>query len=93
MKKLLNPIIAKECSTSICGFHFLCIFGKHINGGFLAIPNWNICVELSDDINDFAYNAYNNNQIYTAIRQIKEFNGYYEKIADTLADKIRKEGY
>ena len=90
MKKLLNPIIAKECSTSICGFHFLCIFGKHINGGFLAIPNWNICVELSADANDFAYNS---DQIYMSIQHIKEFNGYYEKIADTLADEIRKEGY
>lgn len=27
------------------------------------------------------------------LQHIKEFNGYYEKIADTLADEIRKEGY
>ena len=51
---------------------------------------WNICVELSENKNDFEYNV---SQIYIAILDIKEFNEYYTEIANTLADKIRKEGY
>lgn len=86
----MDKVTAKEMNINAGGYSFLCIFGKHINGGFLAIPTWNICVELSDDANDFAYNS---DQIYKAIQHIKDFNGYYEKIADTLVDKIRKEGY
>lgn len=27
---------------------YLVIFGYHINGAFIAIPNWKICVEASD---------------------------------------------
>ena len=64
----------------------MCIFGNTLTVDFL----WNICVELSENKNDFEYNV---SQIYIAILDIKEFNGYYEKIADTLADEIRKEGY
>lgn len=86
----MDKVTAKEINIDVNGYSFLCIFGEHINGGFLAIPNWNICVELSADANDFAYNS---DQIYMSIQHIKEFNGYYEKIADTLADEIRKEGY
>lgn len=64
----------------------MCIFGNTLTVDFL----WNICVELSENKNDFEYNV---SQIYIAILDIKEFNGYYTEIANTLADKIRKEGY
>lgn len=91
MSNLLNKVTAKEKSISIAGYDFLCIFGVHINGGYLAIPNWNICIELSDNASDFAYNS---DQIYTVIKQIEDIYVYnYELIADTLADEIRKEGY
>lgn len=89
-KTTMDKVTAKEINIDVNGYSFLCIFGEHINGGFLAMPNWKICVELSADANDFAYNS---DQIYMSIQHIKEFNGYYEKIADTLADEIRKEGY
>ena len=36
-----------EISVDSNGFNFLVIFGKHINGYFIAIPNHNICVEAS----------------------------------------------
>ena len=29
------------------GWTFLLIYGRHINGGFICIPNWNICCEAS----------------------------------------------
>ncbi|MCI9642770.1 MAG: hypothetical protein HFJ98_08355 [Eubacterium sp.] len=64
----------------------MCIFGNTLTVDFL----WNICVELSENKNDFEYNV---SQIYIAILDIKEFNEYYTEIANTLADKIRKEGY
>ena len=64
----------------------MCIFGNTLTVDFL----WNICVELSENKNDFEYNV---SQIYIAILDFKEFNGYYTEIANTLADKIRKEGY
>ena len=85
----MDKVTAKEMNINAGGYSFLCIFGEHINGGFLAIPNWNVCVELGNK-NDKAYNS---DKIYKAIQDIKEFNGYYEKIADILANEIKKEGY
>lgn len=36
-----------EISIDTAGYNYLVIFGKHINGGFIAIPNWNVCTEAS----------------------------------------------
>ena len=36
--------------------NFLVIFGRHINGGFIAIPNHGICVEASSEGGDTFYN-------------------------------------
>lgn len=41
-----------EHSLSFNGYSYLVIFGRHINGGFIAIPNWNICTEASRFIGD-----------------------------------------
>lgn len=40
---------------------YLIIFGHHINGGFIAIPNWNICCEAS---------AHNDSSYYNRIKLI-----------------------
>ena len=45
-----------EISVDIEDLNFLIIYGKHINGWFIAIPNWNVCVETSAPTSDF-YNA------------------------------------
>lgn len=45
-----------EISVDWNGYNFLVIYGKHINGWFIAIPNWNVCVESSDPEDDF-YNS------------------------------------
>ena len=37
-----------ERSYSINGCSYLVIFGHHVNGGFLCIPNHNISLEISD---------------------------------------------
>ena len=36
------------------GCSYLVVYGRHVNGCFIAIPNWNICTEAGDDI---LYNA------------------------------------
>lgn len=45
-----------EISVDSNGYNFLVIFGRHINGGFIAIPNHGICVEASSEGGDTFYN-------------------------------------
>lgn len=62
-------LIAKEESFNFHGLSFLCIYGKHINGGFVAITNWGICTELS-----FYNSVYNCSKIlYDLERSIKSY--------------------
>ncbi|MCR5234790.1 MAG: hypothetical protein K6E53_12940 [Lachnospiraceae bacterium] len=44
---------------NICfnGYTYLLIFGKHINGGFICIPNWKIGCEASTFAHSSGYNA------------------------------------
>lgn len=37
-----------EHSVAWNGNAYMVIFGHHVNGGFIAIPNWGICCEASD---------------------------------------------
>ena len=48
-------INAKEYSLSCHDLTFLCVLGQHINGGFCAIVNWGVAVELASD-NNVQYN-------------------------------------
>jgi len=47
---------AHEISVDWNGYNFLIIYGKHINGWFIAIPNWEVCIEASDPTDTF-YNS------------------------------------
>ena len=49
--------IAKEESIECHGLDFLCLYGKHINGGFVAIINWGVAAELSAYNNSLRYNT------------------------------------
>lgn len=51
-----NTKIFFEQELQFNGCSYLVIFGRHINGGFIAIPNWNISAELSAD-GSILYNA------------------------------------
>lgn len=83
-------ITVKEMNIVVDRYSFLCIFGEYINGGFLAIPSLNICVDLSD-ADDFNYNSSN---IYDALVQIAEFSlDEKDIIAGTIANIIHREGY
>lgn len=46
----------QEASVDWNGYNFLVIYGKHINGWFIAIPNWNVCTEAGQPSDDF-YNT------------------------------------
>ena len=45
-----NTKVLFEHDIQFNGYSYLVIYGKHINGGFIAIPNWNICTEAGDSI-------------------------------------------
>lgn len=49
-------LTVKEESIDCHGLSFLCIYGKHINGGFVAIINWGVSAELSAHRSDLSYN-------------------------------------
>lgn len=45
-----------ELSLDYNGYNYLVIYGKHINGGFWAIPNHGICGEAGEP-DDVFFNA------------------------------------
>ena len=45
-----------EHDITIGDCSYLVIFGRHINGGFICIPNWNIGCEAAGD-GDILYNT------------------------------------
>lgn len=67
-----------EISVDCGGWNYLVIFGKHINGWFAAIPNHNVCAEISDPADVY----YNTVKISTAIKDAA--------IGVTLAVAIKK---
>ncbi|MCR5836494.1 MAG: hypothetical protein K6G88_08300 [Lachnospiraceae bacterium] len=46
-----------EQSIDIGNYSYLVVFGYHINGGYICIPNWNIGCELADSIGEQLYNV------------------------------------
>ena len=48
-----------EFSVAINGLSYLVIFGRHVNGGFCALPRNGVSCELSahDDFGDIGYNT------------------------------------
>ena len=69
---------AYELSVNWNGFNFLIIYGKHKNGWFIAIPNWNICTEAGEPEDD----CYNTTKL--AKNNIHEVAPYF------LAQAIKK---
>ena len=51
-----NTKIYFEHNVEINENSYLIIFGHHINGGFIAIPDWNICCEASANSDSSYYN-------------------------------------
>ena len=72
-----NCEIYFEHSLDISGFSYLVIFGHHINGGFIALPGWNITCEASAFADNNGYNA---QRLATA--------GLPENVAEFIAEDI-----
>lgn len=51
-----HDVAAQEFSVDWNGFNFLIIYGKHKNGWFAAIPNWNVCTEMGNPKDEY-YNT------------------------------------
>ena len=70
-----------EANISVNGQGYLVIYGKHINGYFCCIPNWNIGCEMAEPKDTF-YNSQRlqetgvsvktANEISRAIRQLSQ---------------------
>lgn len=65
------------------GNRYLVIYGKHINGGFFAIPNWNVGGELSDWLDDVFWNTESIN------RSLKDWEAS-EIISRCIAEDYKK---
>ena len=84
-----------EQSIAVNGNAYTVIFGHHINGGFIAIPNWNICCEASDIPPTSYYNmerliaAGLDEATAIAIANYVE-EAYQEIVKDRAEDKVEK---
>lgn len=58
-KATTYPITATELNINYGGLSYLCAFGSHINGGWIAILNFGVSAELSNDRYDIGDNAEN----------------------------------
>ncbi|MCI8378661.1 MAG: hypothetical protein HFH72_09105 [Lachnospiraceae bacterium] len=48
IQKTYEATQTQEFSVDWNGFNFLIIYGHHINGWFIAIPNWKVCTEAGE---------------------------------------------
>jgi hypothetical protein len=68
-----------EHNIAIGGYTYLVIFGRHINGGFICVPNWKWGCEASD----LQYSSgYNKEKLMAA--------GANEEVAEQIARYIEE---
>ena len=60
---------------------FLIIYGKHINGWFIAIPNWEVCTEAANP-QDVFYNT----EKLSRVSKIKNVKDAPETIAKAVKE-------
>lgn len=68
-----------EIVVSTCGCNYLVIYGKHVNGYFCCIPNWNIACEMAEPSDVF----------YNRERLLNTDAGIGMNAADDIAKAIR----
>lgn len=80
----------EETSIDSYGYNFLCIYGSHINGNYIAIINWGVSAELSSFPNDITYNAMSIAEVLEKIPQTKAnaSNIAYD-IANAIAPRLK----
>lgn len=57
VKRYVAGLKMDEISLDFDGLNYLVLFGHHVNGGFIALPNAGVCVEAAGDPNDTFYNS------------------------------------
>lgn len=82
--KTTYKVKSEEASLDICGYSFLCIYGTHINGNYIAMPNWGVATELSD-ANDIFYNK---NAIKIMLESRSELADILDRIGEDIAKAI-----
>lgn len=61
--KTYKPIAVTELCISWNGYRYLVVIGRHVNGWYIAIPNWSICIESSHPTDSY----YNSDKIGSAL--------------------------
>lgn len=69
-----------EVSFDTCGSNYLIVYGKHVNGYYCCIPNWNVGCEMAEPSDTF----YNSEQLVGA--------GIDERAAKEIALMIKQVG-
>lgn len=67
-----------EISVDHNGNNYLVIFGRHVNGWFIAILNWQICVEAAHPTDTF----YNTERLHGALKRKNAASAIAEAIRD-----------
>lgn len=66
VRRMLKAYAREELSIDYNGFNYLVIIGQHINGWFIAIPNWNVCTEAGNPIDSH----YNREKLANALNDV-----------------------
>lgn len=74
--------VREEFSIDYNGFNYLIIIGEHINGWFIAIPNWNVCTEAGHPTDSF----YNREKLANALNDVNAGAA----LADCITDWWKK---
>lgn len=78
IKRTYEATAKEELSIDWNGHNFLVIIGEHINGWYIAIPNWNVCTEAGFPTNNF----YNGEKLANALND--------ENMGISIADAIKE---
>ena len=78
IKRTYEATAKEELSIDCNGHNFLVIIGEHINGWYIAIPNWNVCTEAGYPTDNF----YNGEKLASALND--------ENMGISIADAIKE---
>lgn len=79
----ISGITVQEANINCDGYSFLCAFGRHINGAWIAILNFGVSAELSTD--DVPYNA---DRIAEALKRADEGVSNPDMAAQFIAEVV-----
>lgn len=57
VKRYVAGLKMDEISLDFDGLNYLVLFGHHVNGGFIALPNAGVCVEAAGNPEETGYNS------------------------------------